>query len=687
MTHLPDATCSQRPAIGQLLRDKLVSKQLNAGHLGGYSLKRANFQEPQSEISHSCFSDMGTISEQAPSGNAGRSKSAAMLGLALSFGATGVLFADSEATAAVGPFEVTTSASSGEAPQLPSVLKRGVEQSSVSGRAVYHTVEQGDSLWQIAKQHQVQVQDIKVANRISSPDATLQVGQVIKVPGEELARPTLVSLLPGVQRSSNGQLQEPNLDRLVSGISTSESELSEVSQQSSLSAAVDEPSIVATEELTGDFSLRSAGLISQSDGFQADLRQLESNNQTSAELHNTPAAESQPYSESAQVSLMSEKAAEHLSEEYEVLPGDTVDDIALSLGTTSDRLVTVNELDDPDFIVAGETLSIPNEVSDELLIASDQDTPPNEGTASELTASSSLNNFDGTRLSRLQSTVENRINGLSTLNRLRGSHGGSLSPESTSTVEQEAETETVSIEDPYTADLLAEVSSAQEARTPLEAQGAVALQVSVPAINNTVDSIVVNPQFQGDRLEARAVSDDASNSTGSSELLAAAPLDPSVYVSSPNPAAGQVVSPEMPILPSADEYLPEAPDYFNGYIWPTRGTLTSGYGWRWGRMHRGIDVAGPGGTPIVAAAPGVVEKAGWNSGGYGNLVDVRHDDGSMTRYAHNSRITVRVGQRVAQGQHIADMGSTGYSTGPHLHFEIHVPNRGAVNPMAMLPNR
>ena len=72
---------------------------------------------------------------------------------------------------------------------------------------------------------------------------------------------------------------------------------------------------------------------------------------------------------------------------------------------------------------------------------------------------------------------------------------------------------------------------------------------------------------------------------------------------------------------------------------------------------------------------------------YGNLVEVRHADGSMTRYAHNSRIIVRSGQRVTQGQHIADMGSTGYSTGPHLHFEVHLPERGTVNPMAMLPGR
>ena len=104
-------------------------------------------------------------------------------------------------------------------------------------------------------------------------------------------------------------------------------------------------------------------------------------------------------------------------------------------------------------------------------------------------------------------------------------------------------------------------------------------------------------------------------------------------------------------------------------------------------MHRGVDVAGPVGTPIVAAGAGVVERAGWNSGGYGNLVEIRHPDGSMTRYAHNNRLNVSAGQTVRQGQQIAEMGSTGYSTGPHLHFEIHQSGSGAVNPIAYLPNR
>jgi len=82
----------------------------------------------------------------------------------------------------------------------------------------------------------------------------------------------------------------------------------------------------------------------------------------------------------------------------------------------------------------------------------------------------------------------------------------------------------------------------------------------------------------------------------------------------------------------------------------------------------------------------VVITASWNSGGYGNLVDIRHPDGSLTRYGHNSRLLVRVGQQVQQGQEISEMGSTGFSTGPHCHFEVHPPGHGAVNPIAYLPH-
>lgn len=157
----------------------------------------------------------------------------------------------------------------------------------------------------------------------------------------------------------------------------------------------------------------------------------------------------------------------------------------------------------------------------------------------------------------------------------------------------------------------------------------------------------------------------------------------------PNPSPSPTPSPPTPHTPHPIPLYPppiQPTTLPPQYIKPAQGILTSGYGWRWGRMHKGIDIAAANGTPIVASADGEVIFAGWNSGGYGFLVEVRHSDGSITRYAHNSKILVSVGQAVRQGEAIALMGSTGYSTGPHLHFEIILPGKGQVNPLAFLPS-
>lgn len=106
---------------------------------------------------------------------------------------------------------------------------------------------------------------------------------------------------------------------------------------------------------------------------------------------------------------------------------------------------------------------------------------------------------------------------------------------------------------------------------------------------------------------------------------------------------------------------------------------TSGFGVRWGRMHNGTDFAAPHGTPIYATADGVVTHAGWLSG-YGRLVKIQHEFGIETRYAHQSKLYVKVGQRVSRGQKIGAMGSTGRSTGTHLHYEVRVGGK-PVNPM------
>jgi murein DD-endopeptidase MepM/ murein hydrolase activator NlpD len=119
-----------------------------------------------------------------------------------------------------------------------------------------------------------------------------------------------------------------------------------------------------------------------------------------------------------------------------------------------------------------------------------------------------------------------------------------------------------------------------------------------------------------------------------------------------------------------------------GFIWPADGVVTSGFGMRWGRMHEGIDIAAPIGTPIWAAAAGTVIHAGWLSG-YGSLVVVDHGNGLATAYAHASAILVVLGQQVSQGETIALVGSTGHSTGPHLHFEVRI-NGVAVDPLLYL---
>jgi murein DD-endopeptidase MepM/ murein hydrolase activator NlpD len=106
-------------------------------------------------------------------------------------------------------------------------------------------------------------------------------------------------------------------------------------------------------------------------------------------------------------------------------------------------------------------------------------------------------------------------------------------------------------------------------------------------------------------------------------------------------------------------------------VWPTQGTISSHFGWRWGRMHEGVDIAAKTGTEILAADSGMVSFTGWN-GGYGYLVKVDHGGGKETRYAHLSKIAVKTGQTVTKGDVIGYVGSTGISTGPHLHFEVRI---------------
>jgi murein DD-endopeptidase MepM/ murein hydrolase activator NlpD len=119
-----------------------------------------------------------------------------------------------------------------------------------------------------------------------------------------------------------------------------------------------------------------------------------------------------------------------------------------------------------------------------------------------------------------------------------------------------------------------------------------------------------------------------------------------------------------------------------GLIWPVNGPITSPFGWRWGRMHQGIDIGVGMGTPIKAAAAGTVIYCGWESG-YGNLTVIDHGGNLATAYGHQSSIAVACGQQVAQGDVIGYVGCTGHCTGPHLHFEVRIDGN-PVDPLGYL---
>lgn len=119
---------------------------------------------------------------------------------------------------------------------------------------------------------------------------------------------------------------------------------------------------------------------------------------------------------------------------------------------------------------------------------------------------------------------------------------------------------------------------------------------------------------------------------------------------------------------------------------PAEGVFTSGFGPRWGSFHAGIDIANSNGTPILSVLDGTVIDSGPASG-YGNWIRVKHEDGSVAVYGHMESLDVAVGDHVTAGQKIAGMGNLGFSTGTHLHFEIHPDGENAVDPIGWFAER
>nr|WP_315870921.1 peptidoglycan DD-metalloendopeptidase family protein [Trichocoleus desertorum] len=428
---------------------------------------------------------------------------------------------------------------------------------------------------------------------------------------------------------------------------------------------------------------------------------------------------------------------------YRVSPGDTLDAIARNHGISREEIIRANRIANPNYIRVDQLLKIPqvqedvkvastlgeSSVSVPTLVASTSDVSvpaiPAVGGSSPAVKSVVVTSpkFRGAiaAVSKQPATAEKSTERQEAIK-------VATAPLSTAPFSEKPSQSGTSFDpdesnSPYINNLKAEIIKLREkyrttGQSPVptaQASQANALK-AVPSIGTTssqkqtassvVASRQVNAEFSPSRyteaLQAEIrtlqqkrqsgqspapVADTSVKPEATPKIVAAAPLGSDAYDPLVKPLVGQMVSPDLPPLAAADRYLPENAASFKGYIWPAKGVLTSGYGWRWGRMHRGIDVAAPVGTPVVAAAPGVVITSGWNDGGYGNLVEIKHPDGSITLYAHNNRNLVRAGQQVEQGQQIAEMGSTGYSTGPHSHFEIHAAGQGAVNPMTYLASR
>ena len=406
---------------------------------------------------------------------------------------------------------------------------------------------------------------------------------------------------------------------------------------------------------------------------------------------------------------------------YQVKPGDTLDEIARRYNLSRSELIQANGLNNPNLLNVNQQLKIPQAqpatVAERAVTLLPGINAKSESSASGLqqrpvaaptpaipTVSDRVTPVVPTQPQSQPKPVPGLV--------LAQTIAGNAQPTSRVAVDTQPTQPAESKSNPYIDRLRADILKLREEfqQDTDSIQAKAPTTVTVPTVttpvprslNNASIPVKVNPEFNpsnrpNETLQAELQRRQPPTQHGPITievppplaaprgLVATAPAPAESYNPAVRTPVGQTVSPELPPISAPDISQPGNPNQISGYIWPTKGVLTSGYGRRWGRMHKGIDIAAPVGTPVVAAAPGVVVTAGWNSGGYGNLVEIQHPDGSLTLYAHNNRILVRRGQEVAQGQQISEMGSTGFSTGPHCHFEVHAAGRGAINPIALLP--
>ncbi|MDV3000191.1 MAG: hypothetical protein N5P05_001797 [Chroococcopsis gigantea SAG 12.99] len=616
------------------------------------------------------------IQDQTFNGSSNRNRySVAMLGLALSVGASGLLLGvGSQKAWAENATAGENLPTKGTELKEPTLIPSKPQEIAVISPVIKHEVKEGESLWQLAQTYRIAPSAIASENNLS-PQSNLEVGQTITIPSLEESSP----VKPEVH---NRETQDGSLDNLRDTRKRLQESLvalrsQQEAQQQNPSAAViviDKPAEDAqslSSSAPGNFQEESPS--PQSDISLSRLDQPvpivvptpENNSEQSpyqVPVEVTPVSPEQGNQSSPQqpVAVRQPVLVPPLAEPrlvtpkperkfHKVQPGDTLNNIARRYGINASELAKANQIDNRNLIKINQQLVVPIKPSVRL-------------------------------------ANSNKSMTLSTPIAARPPLNSNTAGVETFSIPVKTEPPSWQPSTQAYADKLR--SDVQQLRATYQEQNnqAVPIPVSAPVNESpVVGQVPENPQWDRNDRPKYSNINSIGEKTDREQIISAAPTNVEDYNDRLKIPVGTSVEPQLPPLNNPGEHLPDNAPVFNGYIWPAKGVLTSGFGYRWGRPHRGIDIAAPTGTPIVAAAGGEVVSAGWNSGGFGNLVKIRHDDGSITFYAHNSRILVRRGQLVQQGQQISEMGSTGFSTGPHLHFEVHPGGSGAVNPMAFLP--
>lgn len=594
--------------------------------------------------------------------------SAAMIGVALSVGACGLLVPQKgDAAFAAEKADTESLASEPNAasaldPLLPSITATSLTTVALKPMTLassqIHTVQEGESLSDIARAYGITAQQVAQLNKFSMT-SVLRVGQMISLP-----------------------------------IATAPADVVPV-----LAMVPPTPSLPVVSKVRQDAAV--VKLKEQQSRLKKSLAELRS--------EENPIIAAIPTSQQKALTLSGSEAVSFSKHRVEV--GETLTTIARSSGVAPSELAALNRISDPNTLFANQVLKVPQ-------VKSFQATPqanssPVLFTNAKSSSSTIAFNSPANRVSVPELPQSPWVPTASKTSVQEVDRPASLSIEpsiSNSTRIDKLMVEVRNLRQKYQGNQVAYAPQTYVVPTTSTAN-IVVPTVSMPTRSGSlrIDQRTVNPEFQK-RVETAPELAIQSATQNRLDRVIQAPTLPQqtrAIVSATAPrliarassmgsnasyttplvqtTALRMAAPQMPSIGTSDSYLPQGKGAMKGYIWPAQGVFTSGYGWRWGRMHKGVDVAGPVGTPIVASAPGVVSYAGYNDGGFGYLVEIDHADGSMTRYAHNSRILVSSGQQVAQGQQVSEMGSTGFSTGPHLHFEIHSP-QGTVNPMAYLPN-